>query len=104
MTTVDVYISGKDRKESICLHNGLFGPATAVFRAVLGACRDGLASGEWSNSHAEVLVRGSVLRPMLTGLEPLARPWHDDEDNARLATFREAITDDALYAVTAIEV
>jgi len=104
MTTVDVCISGKDRKESISLHNGLFGPAAAVFRAVLGACRDGLASGEWSNSHAEVLVRGSVLRPILTDLKPLARPWHDDEDNARLAAFREAITDDALYAVTALQV
>ena len=104
MTSVDVYITGKNREESTCLHNGLFGPATTVLHAVLDACRDGLASGEWSSSHAEVLLPGSVLRPMLAGLEPLTRPWHQDEDNARLAAFRAAISDDTLYAVTAIEV
>ena len=104
MTTVDVYIDGKDRRESFHLRNGLFDPATTVLHAVLEACRRGFASGEWSNSHAEVLMRGSVLRPMLAGLEELVRPWHEDEDNARLAAFRDAIADDAVYAVTAIEV
>ena len=104
MTTVDVYINGKDRSESFCLHNGLFGPATTVFHAVLDACRQGSASGEWSNSHAEVLMRGSVLRPMLDGLEDLKRPYHFEGDKAQLAAFREAIADDGVYAVTAIEV
>ena len=104
MTAVDVYINGKDRTESFFLHNGLFGPATTVFHAVLGACREGSASGEWINSHAEVLMRGPVLHPMLDGLEDLKRPYQYEGDKAQLAAFREAITDHGVYAVTAIEV
>ena len=104
MTTVDVYIQGRDRTESFSLHNGLFGPATTVFHAALEACRAGHASGEWSNSHAEVVMRGSVLRPMLAGLEDLKRPYRYDCDKTRLAAFREAIKDDGVYADTAIEV
>lgn len=104
MTTVDVYIQGRDRTESCSLHNGLFGPATTVLHAVLDACRAGHASGEWSNSHAEAVMRGAVLRPMLVGLDDLKPPYHYDRDKARLAAFRQAIADDGVYAVTAMEV
>lgn len=35
---------------------------------------------------------------------PLEPPWHEHADNDRLETFRQSITDDAEYDITAIEV
>ncbi len=38
---------GVDNCDSFALHNGLFGPATTVFHAVVDATRNGLAHGVW---------------------------------------------------------
>ena len=104
MTTVDVYIEKTGSRDMLVLRNGLFGPATTVFHAILQACQDGTATGPWSGSHAEVTVTGKTLRPMLDGIGPLEWPWHEQADNDRLDAFRQSTVDDADYDVTAIEV
>ncbi len=104
MTTVDVYIEKADGQDMLILRNGLFGPATTVFHAVLRACQEGTATGSWGGSHAEVTLQGKTLRPMLEDLEPLKPPYHQPADNARLAAFRHSIDDEADYDITAIEV
>jgi hypothetical protein len=104
MTTVDVYIEKSGTSDLLVLRNGLFGPATTVFHAVVQACQDGTATGQWGGSHAEVTLTGKVLRPMLDGLDPLESPWHQPADNDKLDAFRQAIIDDAEYDITAIEV
>jgi hypothetical protein len=104
MTTVDVYIEKSGTSDLLVLRNGLFGPATTVFHAVIRACQDGTAIGRWGGSHAEVTLAGKALRPMLDGLPPLESPWHQATDNDKLRVFREAIIDDAEYDITAIEV
>jgi hypothetical protein len=104
MTTVDVYIEKTGTRDMLVLRNGLFGPATTVFHAVIRACQDGTATGQWGGSHAEVMLTGKALRPMLDGLPPLESPWHWPADNDKLHVFRESIVDDAEYDVTAIEV
>lgn len=104
MTTVDVYIERTGSRDMLVLRNGLFGPATTVFHAVLRACQDGTATGPWGGSHAEVTLTGKTLRPMLENIGRLEPPYHQPADNDRLAAFRQAITDDAEYDITAIEV
>ncbi len=104
MTTVDVYIEKTGSRDLLVLRNGLFGPATTVFHAVIEACQNGTAAGAWGGSHAEVAVTGKVLRPMLEGLGRLVPPFHEEADNERLATFYLSIEDDAEYDITAIEV
>ncbi len=104
MTTVDVYMRRAGSRESFSLHNALFGPATTVFHAVVDACQNGLAEGEWSASHAKVKVSGSVLRSLLADVGELNRTFHREGDDARFTAFRDAIEDDAVYTVEAIEV
>jgi hypothetical protein len=104
VTTVDVYIRRLDSRESFSLHNALFGPATTVFHAVVDACRNGLAEGEWSGSHAKVKLNGSVLRSLLADIDELDPTFHREGDDAKFAAFRAAIEDGAVYAVDAIEV
>lgn len=103
MTTVDVYIERTGSRSMLVLRNGLFGPATTVFHAVLQACQDGTATGPWGGSHAEVTVSGKTLRPMLDGIGPLEPAYHDQADNDRLEAFRRSIIDDGEYDITAIE-
>jgi len=57
MTTADVYIHRTGTRNYLSLRNGLFGPATTLFHSVLRACKDGTASGSWSGSHADVVLR-----------------------------------------------
>ena len=104
MTTVDVYIEKTGSRDIVVLRNGLFGPATTVFHAVIEACQNGTATGTWGGSHAEVNLTGKNLRPMLEGLGRLKPPFHAEADNERLAAFYLSIDDDAEYDITAIEV
>ena len=62
---IDVHVQRVGTSERFSLHNGLFGPATTAFHAVLDACRDGRATGKWSISHATVQLPGRVLREVL---------------------------------------
>ena len=103
MTTVNVYIERTGSRNMLVLRNGLFGPATTVFHAVLQACQDGTATGPWGGSHAEVAVTGKTLRPMLDGIGQLEPPYHEQADNDRLEAFRLSIVEDAEYDITAIE-
>jgi hypothetical protein len=104
MTTVDVYIEKSGSRDMLVLRNGLSGPATTVFHAVVTACQNGTATGEWGGSHAEVTLTGKNLRPMLEGLGRLQPPFHAEADSERLAAFYLSIDDDAEYDITAIEV
>jgi hypothetical protein len=104
MTTVDVYIEQTGSRDLLVLRNGLTGPATTVFHAVVRACQDGTATGQWGGSHAEVTLPGKILRPILERLGRLEPPYHQPADNDRLTAFKQAITDDAEYDITAIEV
>ncbi len=104
MTTVDVYINSVAGDQSISLHNGLSGPATTLFHAVLDACQAGSARGEWSGSHARVTLTGGVLRAMLADIGGLEQQvYHQPGDDQRLDCFRSTIEDDAQYAIEAIE-
>jgi hypothetical protein len=104
VTTVDVYIEKTGSRDILVLRNGLTGPATTVFHAVIDACQDGTATGQWGGSHAEATISGRNLRPILAKIGTLEPPFHQPADNDRLAAFRQSITDDADYDITAIEV
>lgn len=104
MTTVDVCIKRADGSESFSLHNGLFGAATTVLHALISKFQDGTISGPWHSSCIDTTVKGTIVRSVLADVSELDPPWHPPGDWARLAAFREAIDDDADYAVKAIEV
>lgn len=103
MTTVDVYIEAVRGPERLSLHNGLFGPATTLYSDVINAHRDGTAAGGWSGGSFVVTVSGRDLKRMLEKIDDLIGPYHDPEDNDRLRSFRDAISDTEDYRVKAIE-
>ena len=102
MTTVDVYIHRTGTRDYLSLRNGLFGPATTLFHSVLQACEDGTATGSWSGSHADIVLSGAALRPMLAGLDHLDQLWHGTTE-AQVIAYRDALVDDAAYEINAIE-
>ena len=103
MTTVDVSIRQRGTRDYLSLRNGLFGPATSLFHAILAACQDGTAEGTWSPSHADVQLPCAILRPMLTELDHLDQLWHGTTETDVIA-YPDVITDDARYELHATEV
>jgi hypothetical protein len=104
VTTVDVYFRSTDGRSSVSLHNGLFGPATDVLHALIRAFQSGAVSGPWHSSYIDTTVKGTIVRSILAGVDELDPTYHRPGDWARFAEFRDAIEDDADYAVKAIEV
>ena len=103
MTTVDVSIRQRGTRDYLSLRNGLIGPATSLFHAVLAACQGGTAEGSGRPTHADVQLPGAILRPMLTELDHLDQLWHGTIDTD-VIDYRDTITDDARYEFHAIEV
>ena len=80
------------------------GPATTALHALIDAFQAGAVSGPWHSTYIDTTVKGTIVRSILAGIDERDPVFRRDEDRARFAAFREAIEDDADYAVKAIEV
>jgi hypothetical protein len=106
MTTVDVSIEEIRTGKRLYLHNGLWGPATAVLHAFGQACQDGrISSSTWNVAEINEVTTGAVVRRGLDAITELhwKQTW-DKDDRKRVAAFRRGLRDDAEYEIHALEV
>jgi len=78
--------------------------ATTALHALIDAFTTGAISGQWHSSYIDTTVPGTIVRSMLADIDELDPTFHRKGDWARFVAFRDAIEDDAEYAVKAIEV
>jgi hypothetical protein len=104
VTTVDVRIQRVDGEKPLYLHNGMFGPATSVFSAVVESCRDGRGDGRWTGPAAfEATMAGRDLRAVLTAVGVEDSASTPAETKGQLEGYLGRLEDDAKYRVTALE-
>lgn len=102
MTTVDVYIEDvSNPAHRLSFHNGLFGPASEVMVGVYAS----VARGEAQHaSDSASLVRGGVLRRILTGAKLDGYAYSGSATPEQVQHFLDAVLDDgATYKVTCNE-
>jgi hypothetical protein len=69
MTTVDVRIVRAGSGDRLCLHNGMWGPATSVLHEFGRACQDGRITGiKWNVAEINAVTTGAVVRQALVAL------------------------------------
>jgi hypothetical protein len=104
MTTIDMRINRVSSNDRLYLHNGMWGPATAVFHALYHGCIDGTITGSWSGAHVDAVTSGAIVRAALGHIEGRERPYRQDGNEERLAAFIGRLQDEAHYEVHALEV
>ena len=88
----------------MALHNGMLSAATTALHALIDAFTTDAISGQWHSSYIDTTVPGTIVGSMLADIDELDPTFHRKGDWARFVAFRDAIEDDAEYAVKAIEV
>ena len=99
-----MYIKKIDGPDSFALRNGMLGPATTALHALIDAFTTGAISGQRHSSYTDTTVPGTIVGSMLADIDELDPTFHREGDWARFVAFRDALEDDAEYAVQAIEV